>query len=53
MYKNFIDELIARGVIVVNNKPVHVREYYRDRLMKREHVREHWRSLPRGKSWFL
>ncbi len=28
-------------------KPVHVRAYQRTRLGQREHVREHWRSLPR------
>lgn len=50
---NVIDDLIARGVIIVKQKTVHVRRYVRYRFLKWENVHEHWRSLPRGKSWFL
>lgn len=53
MIKNkFIDDLIARGVIVINYKPVHVRGYDRNRFGKQEYVCQHWRSLPRGKRAF-
>jgi hypothetical protein len=31
---------------IATAKAVHVRDYYRTRLGRREHVREHWRSWP-------
>lgn len=41
-----IDELIARGVIIIRNKQVHVCKYTRTRFGNKEYVREHWRSWP-------
>ena len=52
IFKNVIDEFIARGVIIVKQKTVYVRRYVRFRFAKLENVRDHWRSLPRNKRAF-